>query len=253
MSQLPQGVVQIMTIHASKGLEFPVVVMPYCHQKFRKAGDRVLYSKEWGLCLQSPSSKSKSVFRENCVQALADQTIEDEKKLFYVACTRAKQGLYFFSEKMPDREGPLNSYAAFLLQSGVDDCPQFYSRAGASFQALPVERSSRTPQLIETGRDISGKLSVVLPLTVSETVAMMVGQSQFRIAPDLGVTPTISAELYGTLLHRVYYRGHMMGVIPSREWVIAELRAVGGNAQLWDKTATRLLSSIEKYCSTNHE
>ncbi len=61
--------VKIMTIHAAKGLEWPVVFLP---------------ALEEGIF---PSEKS----------LMDDAALEEERRLFYVACTRAKEGLYLSS------------------------------------------------------------------------------------------------------------------------------------------------------------
>ncbi|MDA8089481.1 MAG: ATP-dependent helicase [Nitrospiraceae bacterium] len=61
--------VKIMTIHAAKGLEWPVVFLP---------------AMEEGIF---PSERSLDSGAE----------LEEERRLFYVACTRAKEGLYLSS------------------------------------------------------------------------------------------------------------------------------------------------------------
>jgi DNA helicase-2/ATP-dependent DNA helicase PcrA len=61
--------VKIMTIHAAKGLEWPVVFLP---------------ALEEGIF---PSERS----------LMSDAALEEERRLFYVACTRAKEGLYLSS------------------------------------------------------------------------------------------------------------------------------------------------------------
>jgi len=61
--------VKIMTIHAAKGLEWPVVFLP---------------AIEEGIF---PSERSM----------MSDAALEEERRLFYVACTRAKEGLYLSS------------------------------------------------------------------------------------------------------------------------------------------------------------
>ena len=61
--------VKIMTIHAAKGLEWPVVFLP---------------ALEEGIF---PSEKSLE----------SGAALEEERRLFYVACTRAKEGLYLSS------------------------------------------------------------------------------------------------------------------------------------------------------------
>ncbi|HKN19040.1 MAG TPA: 3'-5' exonuclease, partial [Dissulfurispiraceae bacterium] len=61
--------VKIMTLHAAKGLEFPVVFIP---------------ALEEGIF---PSAKSLDNL----------SSLEEERRLFYVGCTRAKERLYLSS------------------------------------------------------------------------------------------------------------------------------------------------------------
>ena len=82
-----QGAVSIMTIHKSKGLEFPVVVLGDCGRKeiFRSQG--VFINPEMGIALRQ---------EQPSLAYLAAKTLEQEEeesessRLLYVAMTRAK-------------------------------------------------------------------------------------------------------------------------------------------------------------------
>ncbi|MFH1508774.1 MAG: UvrD-helicase domain-containing protein [bacterium] len=74
--------VKIMTIHAAKGLEFPVVfVASVVEERFpvRRRSDLI----------PLPNDFVKEILPEG------DEHLEEERRLFYVACTRAKEKLYF--------------------------------------------------------------------------------------------------------------------------------------------------------------
>ena len=77
----PQGRqdgLQLMTIHASKGLEFQKVFLPECNEG------------------KIPSEQSKT-----------QAQIEEERRMFYVAMTRAKNGLFlFFHDKKTGKGAP---------------------------------------------------------------------------------------------------------------------------------------------------
>lgn len=62
--------IQIMTMHASKGLEFHTVYIPDCQEG------------------KIPSARSKEIYE-----------IEEERRMFYVAMTRAKEELYLLAHK----------------------------------------------------------------------------------------------------------------------------------------------------------
>ena len=70
--------VNLLTAHASKGLEFEMVFVMGCNDKiWDKSKDRLPFN-----------------IREVIVGASADSLTEENRRLFYVACTRAKSWLY---------------------------------------------------------------------------------------------------------------------------------------------------------------
>jgi len=76
--------VQIMTAHSAKGLEFEYVFIP-------NLVDRKFPTIERGEEIEIPQELAKEVVCEG------DTHLEEERRLFYVAMTRARRGLYFSS------------------------------------------------------------------------------------------------------------------------------------------------------------
>lgn len=95
------NVVRIMTIHKSKGLEFPVVFITGGGKRFNKttSESRILLHKDYGIAMDyidfensfKSETPAKSIFKS--VQ-ITEQVSEEIRKL-YVAATRAKEKLYF--------------------------------------------------------------------------------------------------------------------------------------------------------------
>ena len=108
--QMPEtdGAVKIMTIHKSKGLEFPVVILPkldlsikiHRQAKFlMEAGDKILYG--------NLSVNSSLVEIANFSERELSLTFLDKLNLCYVALTRPVQRLYAFNYFKKDNLGAL--------------------------------------------------------------------------------------------------------------------------------------------------
>ncbi len=92
------NVVRIMTIHKSKGLEFPVVILANCAGKGRSESDKALVDKTMGV---ATLRYSKELHKELETQQYTSVKLKNEweskseaLRVLYVAMTRAKEKLY---------------------------------------------------------------------------------------------------------------------------------------------------------------
>lgn len=84
--------VAIMTIHKSKGLEFPTVVLPCLYKRKRAPNDRVLVDFEHGMVV--PKHPSHKCFFYNWLADGKQKKEDDEEwRVLYVGMTRAKSRL----------------------------------------------------------------------------------------------------------------------------------------------------------------
>lgn len=82
------NVVKIMTIHKSKGLEFPVVILPEMSRGQVRETDNIIYNKDLGLGLKYASNGSQYTM----VKELNAENEEAEaERVLYVALTRAEE------------------------------------------------------------------------------------------------------------------------------------------------------------------
>ena len=106
--QLPESrdAIRIMTIHKSKGLEYPVVLIPFLnfdtqlHAKSRflvEINDFVLYT---GLTKRSPIPQIRQLNKEE-----NDQNLTDKVNMCYVGFTRPEERLYVLNEYFGDKFG----------------------------------------------------------------------------------------------------------------------------------------------------
>jgi ATP-dependent helicase/nuclease subunit A len=93
-------VVRVMTIHKSKGLEFPMVIVGGMGRKlmYSKAGSRVLFHKDVGLgmYLEDPQGhcERKTLPYKIILSKTHQEEFEEHIRVLYVALTRAREKLF---------------------------------------------------------------------------------------------------------------------------------------------------------------
>ncbi len=96
-------VVRIMTIHKSKGLEFPVCILAGCSSLFNRRDEikNAVISPKAGLGLirrdEATLAQYPTVCHKAVKQSLREDTVSEEMRVLYVAMTRAKEKLIMIS------------------------------------------------------------------------------------------------------------------------------------------------------------
>lgn len=94
-----EDVVRLMTIHKSKGLEFPVVFVAGIGKQFNESDsrDKMAIHPDMGLGLDevsvSPRVKRKCLIRSEIAERIRRDNLGEELRVLYVALTRAKEKL----------------------------------------------------------------------------------------------------------------------------------------------------------------
>ncbi|MBQ7643053.1 MAG: UvrD-helicase domain-containing protein, partial [Clostridia bacterium] len=125
--------VKIMTIHASKGLEFPVVIIPRLGKQFKADGDNVYADREEGFATDAfdiaARKKTRTLRKKYFLTKNKMNAVKEEARIFYVAMTRAQSKLHLVSEKrVAAHAGEVSavnatSFADFLC---LEDMPCVY-------------------------------------------------------------------------------------------------------------------------------
>ena len=95
-----EDVIRIMSIHKSKGLEFPVVFLCNSHKKFnmQDLNDNILLHQDigFGPTIMDTTRKIKysSIAKDAIKLKMKQETLSEEQRILYVALTRAKEKLY---------------------------------------------------------------------------------------------------------------------------------------------------------------
>ncbi len=99
-STADENAVRIMTIHGSKGLEFPVCFVADCGKSLRSKDlkNTWLFDGRLGLALmlrdRSGFARVNNPIRLAVSDSISEKTAEEELRLLYVALTRARERLY---------------------------------------------------------------------------------------------------------------------------------------------------------------
>jgi len=94
-----EAVVRLMTIHKSKGLEFPIVILAGAGKGFNKRSNysQVLFHKDLGICPDyinlEKRYKHNSLAKEVCKAQSNMEMLSEEMRLLYVGMTRAEEKL----------------------------------------------------------------------------------------------------------------------------------------------------------------
>ncbi len=96
--------VRIMTIHAAKGLQFPMVFLPAMDEKLSsKSGPVVFHESEAGISMHYEEDHAKrSKLEPFRIQKLKEE--EEQKRLFYVAVTRAMDYLCMSGAELKNKK-----------------------------------------------------------------------------------------------------------------------------------------------------
>lgn len=95
--------VSVMTVHASKGLEFPFVYLAGTDKRFNMSdlSGKVIFDGQLGICMRNHDLEQRTVVANKLTFAaglkLKRSLLEERMRLLYVALTRAKYGLYVYA------------------------------------------------------------------------------------------------------------------------------------------------------------
>ena len=164
-----QNAVQIMTIHKSKGLEFPVVIFPYAHLDIYKEVE----PKEWfPLDQEQFNGFTKTLLNFNkdfeefgttgetiYNQHRSEQEL-DNINLLYVALTRPIEQLYIISKKENPVKGIItqNTYSGLLTNYLIDN--SLWNDAQLEYSFGKAERESQHEDKVENTQETDQFISV---------------------------------------------------------------------------------------------
>lgn len=98
---------EIMTIHKSKGLEFPICYFAGFQDKFNlmELKEKILFDNEYGIILPKVDKYYKDTILKTLIkERTKKEEISERIRLLYVAVTRAKEEMIFVTPKMEEEK-----------------------------------------------------------------------------------------------------------------------------------------------------
>ncbi len=186
-SELDVDAVKVMTVHAAKGLEFPMVFVPcLVSQRFPSMNRSEVIPFPDGL-KHELSSEAKS-------------NIQEERRLFYVACTRAKSKLYLTASsyygdiKRPKKISP------FVWELGFQKIEDEKKKVSHDLSAITAVTTVQTHTPV-------GKRNIPPTFSVSQIQTFMECPRKYEYANILRIrgesTPALT---FGNSLHNTLKR-----------------------------------------------
>lgn len=120
--------VRIMTIHKSKGLEFPVVFVCGCGKNFRKDDNGFCYDDNYGLALNYKNPATRITHKTPFYSVVKAKAEADDRgeflRILYVALTRAVDKLFITGSMKPTKDSSVaDKLESYSNDSSILDYP----------------------------------------------------------------------------------------------------------------------------------
>ncbi|MCX6740237.1 MAG: UvrD-helicase domain-containing protein [Candidatus Parcubacteria bacterium] len=164
--EMGPDVIKIMTVHAAKGLEFEYVFIPnMVEQRFP--------TNKRGEPIEMPEALVKDILPEG------DFHIQEERRLFYVAMTRAKQGLYFTSA---DDYGGARAKKLSRFLTELEETNKGFSTSATTYAKASVDQEKHVEANMVELRKTKTRFDLPTQFSFSQIAAFSKCPFQYKLS-----------------------------------------------------------------------
>lgn len=233
-------VLQLMTIHKAKGLEFDAVILPGLGHKSRGESSRLLYwseyVSEWGhdfllSSIRNAASRYDSALT-GFIKDIEHSRLENEAvRLLYVAATRARKRLYLFGQ-VPEKDGEISqpntgSLLSYLWPVVADRFHEVWQTSLGKDIASPEIETGGQDEPLRRFRLSLDWTSCPSPIPLLQRSGVELRDIEFEWAGE-------EVRHIGTVIHRIF---QYIGENCAGELLTQERRRMRKVAKIWLEAA----------------
>lgn len=240
------NVVRIMTVHQSKGLEFPTVIVAGCTTRERSDVPQVVYDRDLGLglSLYEEGERRASLAQRRISVRRKLRAKAESARLFYVAATRAKDRLIWLGETDRSLTGTwrqaIDELIASQGQSGpIHEWQPIEQPIAPSLTAQPLDSPQQLARIESQARNLyqpdrrEPTQTIWLCAHVAELIACPRRHHLLSAAP-IGLTrPPGRARTSDETLDLSPLACLLAGTLPQRLLSLVDWRKQGSDLDAW--------------------
>ena len=134
--------VRIMTVHKSKGLEFPVTILAGADGASKDRGGKIFFHENFGIAIKTKDSTGLAIIDNPVSHAISRYIkaveFDEELRVLYVALTRAREQLYIYASSPKNN---VDDYVDTIERTREILNPYFASKAKSFLDIIMLGKS----------------------------------------------------------------------------------------------------------------
>ncbi len=134
--------VRIMTVHKSKGLEFPVTILAGASSASKDRGGKIFFHETFGIAIKTRDASGLAIIDNPVAHAISRYIkaieFDEELRVLYVALTRAREQLYVYASSPKTN---VDDYVEYIERTRDILNPYFASKAKSFLDVIMLGKS----------------------------------------------------------------------------------------------------------------